>query len=190
MSIEWGVIAAVIGWMFWKMNQGLRAETSLALRRVEHWRRHDVFVDTWMFDFVEMTMLYSYHVNDWPPTESHSLHHLRRSGVGRWETRITPESAKYELAEIENELSSQSQEPAQNAMSIRQAEERRDGLRRAQQEWRILEEPLAAQLESEFHVFSSGYAPVDPAVSLQEMWRNLTRQQHEKALRRASRASE
>ncbi|WP_141332201.1 hypothetical protein [Myxococcus sp. AB025B] len=187
MGIEWGISAAIIGWLFWRMLKARSDERSLALRRVEHTRRHDVFVDTWLFDFVEMAVLYSFHVTDGPTKSAPSLHQLRRSGVGKWETRISPDCATYTIAEIEKELSSLSNEPTRNAMSILDAEAKRDGFRRAQQEWRILEEPLAAQLESQFHLFSSGYAPVEPAVSLQELWRKLTRQQNEKAARHAAR---
>ncbi len=135
-------------------------------------KREGVFYDGWEIDFVEMRMLYSYCVYDYPGVEVDVVYAMRRCGASHWEKQMLWESADMELRRLEHE--------AQESDFLKhRLEERRQTLLTLRDTWTRIGAQLEAQMETHYQLFLSRYEPVEPTVSIDEFWRRII------ALRRA-----
>jgi hypothetical protein len=174
------VVALLAGLWAWSTWRERRYTSAIALRRPEIHERKDVFSDYWVFDFVEMLMVHEYSVYDWPGITRYSLYGLRRVGESHWESQQTPESVNESLAELERDaLGTWALRPEQMA-------ERRDALLR--NEWRRLDDHMAARLDAHYKLFLVRYRPIK-ADSLTMHWGRLTAILRDRELRQAERAA-
>jgi hypothetical protein len=163
-------------WWGWISFRERRRQRAMALRRMEVHKRDGVFYDGWEIDFVEMRMLYSYCVYDYPGVEVDVVYAMRRCGVSHWEKQMLWDSADLELRRLERE--------AQESDLLKQGfEERRQTLLTLRDMWTRIGSQLEAQMETHYQLFLARYESVEPSVSLEEYWRRIIALRHEREQR-------
>lgn len=158
-----GAFALLWARSVWKKR---RNERLVALRRVETDERNGVFHWSWTFDFVEMLVVYAYHVNDWPPTESHNLFALRRRDGPTWEMCFHSEAVPEALKDLERDARNPFADPERLAEQRAIVTDRK---------WMPVRSDIAATLETRYQLFVRNYDPsVDvEVVPLEVYWRRL-----------------
>ncbi|WP_147477294.1 hypothetical protein [Corallococcus sp. AB038B] len=174
------VVALFAGLWAWSTWRGRRHATAMALRRPEIHERKDVFSDYWVFDFVEMLMVHEYNVYDWPSITSYSLYALRRVGDAQWEVQQTPESVKESMVELERDAR------GTGALRPERMAKHREALLR--NEWRRLDDHMAARLDTHYKLFLARYRPIDTD-SLVAYWERLVALLRDREHRQTERAS-
>ncbi|WAM23790.1 hypothetical protein [Myxococcus sp. NMCA1] len=166
--MELGYVVAGAFALLWARSvwKNRRNERLVAIRRVEIDERKDVFHWSWTFDFVEMLVVYAYHVNDWPGIDGYNLFALRRRDGPTWEMRFHSDAVPEALKDLERDARKPFADPE------RLAEQRAivtGG------NWMPVRSDIAATLETRYQLFLRNYDPsVDvEVVPLEVYWRRL-----------------